>query len=222
MVKIMDFKKNCIPQVSEKHYKENYDGLNRFISYYYQIEIAYNLNVKNVLEIGVGNKTVSLILKNRGIKIVTCDFDPALQPDYVADIRNLPFEKSSFDLVMACQVLEHLPWSDASTAIFELSRVTQKYAIISLPYSSIYFEMIIKLPFLKNIFKKPHIDFCVRLPIFFKKFKPTIEHYWEIGWRGFSIIAIRKELKKYFRIIEEKRPILNTYHHFFVLEKSDN
>lgn len=206
-------------QVSYNHYQENYDGLSRFISYYYQIDLTTSLNVSKCLEIGIGNRTVSSALMNRGVNVTTCDFDPELKPDYVADIRELPFENNSYELVMACQVLEHLPWSDFHKALSELKRVSGKFIIISLPYSSLYFELVIKFPFLKHIIKKPCIDFCIRIPLFFKKFKPTQEHQWEIGWKGYSIRKIRGALQEYFDIIDEKRPVLNPYHHFFILEK---
>lgn len=206
-------------QVGYSHYQENYDGLTRFISYYYQIDLALSLKTDNCLEIGIGNKTVSSALSHRGVNMTTCDFDPDLKPDYVADIRELPFDNKSFDLVMACQVLEHLPWDDLSKALKELERVSSKYAIISLPYSSIYFELIVKIPFLKYLIKKTCIDFCIRIPLFFIRFKPTSEHYWEIGWRGYSIRKIRKALLESFDIIDEKRPVLNPYHHFFILQK---
>lgn len=206
-------------QVGYSHYLENYDGLTRFISYYYQIDLALNLKINNCLEIGIGNKTVSSVLTHRGVNMTTCDFDSDLKPDYVADIRELPFDDKSFDLVMACQVLEHLPWNDLSRALKELERVTSKYAIISLPYSSIYFELIVKIPFFKHLIKKACIDFCLRIPLFFIRFKPTSEHYWEIGWRGYSIRKIRKALQESFDIIDEKRPVLNPYHHFFILQK---
>jgi len=107
-------------QVSYNHYQENYDGLTRFISYYYQIDLTTSLNISKCLEIGIGNKTVSSALINRGVNVTTCDFDSELKPDYVADIRELPFENNSYELVMACQVLEHLPWSDFSKALNEL------------------------------------------------------------------------------------------------------
>ncbi len=37
--------------------------------------------------------------------------------------------------------------------------------------------------------------------------------------RGYSLGKFRNLLKKKFKIINEDRPVLNPYHHFFVLEK---
>jgi 2-polyprenyl-3-methyl-5-hydroxy-6-metoxy-1,4-benzoquinol methylase len=123
------------PQVPKSHYsKEGYNNLLRFLSYQHQIELITNLKPKNVLEIGVGNKLVSNQLKSMGLKVTTCDFDPKLKPDFIGDIRNLPFKKNEFDLVVAFEVLEHLPFSDFDKALFEMQRVSKKNCIISLPY----------------------------------------------------------------------------------------
>ena len=46
-------------KASKSHYLGEYDDLGRFISYFYQIDIVKNLEPDNILEIGVGNKTVS-------------------------------------------------------------------------------------------------------------------------------------------------------------------
>ena len=53
-------------QVDKDFYCKQYDDLGRFISYYYQIKLALDLNVEKFLEIGIGNKTVSSYLKNKG------------------------------------------------------------------------------------------------------------------------------------------------------------
>lgn len=104
-------------QVPKEHYIGKYDDLMRFISYYYQIDLIRKLNPDSVLEIGIGNKTVSNYLQQNEIKIETCDFDKELKPDYIADIRDLPFKDNSYSAVIACEVLEHLPWKDVDKAL---------------------------------------------------------------------------------------------------------
>lgn len=205
-------------QVNKEHYFKNYDTLPRFISYFYQVDLVKKLEPKKILEIGVGNKTVSNYLKNRGYDITTCDFDKDLKPDIIADIRNLPFKKNSYDLITAYEILEHIPYKDAKKCLKSLSEISKKYVIVSLPYSSIYFEFILRFPLIKKIFKKFSLNFFFRIPLFFKKIEFKGEHYWEIGRRGYSLNKIRKEIKKYFKIEKEVRPILNDYHYFFVLK----
>ncbi|MDA3802700.1 MAG: class I SAM-dependent methyltransferase [Patescibacteria group bacterium] len=207
-------------QVSSDHYqKTNYDSLTRFISYFTQIDIVRSLQPKKVLEIGVGNKTVSNYLNNNGIKVDTCDFDKELEPDYVADIRDLPMEDNSYDAVMACEIIEHIPWDDVEKALKELHRVSKKHVIISIPYAAFTFEIITRFPFTKTLFNKLFVSCFLRIPRFFIKLQFNGEHYWEMGMKGYPRKKIREEFKKYFEIKKEVRPVLDHYHYFFVLEK---
>lgn len=206
-------------QVPKELYYGKYDSVLRFISYFHQIDLTKRLNPKKVLEIGVGNKTVSNCLRQYGFDITTCDFDTNLEPDCIADIRNLPFKDSSYDLVLAYEILEHLPWQDVDKALGEISRVTKKYANISVPYSSAAFELVLAFPLMDRLFKKPFIDLFFRIPYFFRGMLKSPQHYWVIGRRGYSIWKVRKLLRKRFNILRELRPVLIPSHHFFVLEK---
>lgn len=201
-------------QVPKEHYYKRYDDITRFIHYFYQVDLVKNLDVKNVLEIGIGNKTVCNYLKQQGYKVTTCDFDGELEPDYIADIRNLPFKDNSYDAIIACEILEHLPWSDVGAALEQLYRTTNKYVVISLPYYCIAVESTFKFfPYGK------YINLFFRIPLFFLKAKFQGEHYWGVGRKGYGINKIRKVLGKRFKIIKEVRPLFVSDHHFFVLEK---
>ena len=206
-------------QVSKQHYCNDYDSAERFISYFYQCKLILDLNVKNGLEIGIGNRLTSNYLKNFGMKIITCDIDKELKPDHTADIRKLPFGNNKFDIVYAYQVLEHLPFEDFEIALSELYRVSKKYVVISLPVSATNFEFILKFPLLNKIFHKNYFDLFFRIPYFFRKHKFDGQHYWELGSKGCSFNNVRKKLNKKFKILKELRPVLNSYHYFFVLEK---
>ncbi|MDD4082331.1 MAG: class I SAM-dependent methyltransferase, partial [Sphaerochaetaceae bacterium] len=128
-------------QVKKEHYSnKGYNDIFRFLSYQHQIESIISLNPKTILEIGIGNKLVSNQLKEMGYKVTTCDFDPKLKPDFVGDIRNLPFKKNEFDIVVAFEVLEHLPFEDFEKALSEMKRVSKKNCIISLPYPCFNFN----------------------------------------------------------------------------------
>lgn len=204
-------------QVNRKHYKEGYDNLRRWISYHYQIKTILETKSKKVLEIGVGNGVVSDYLKKQKISVKTCDFDKSLKPDFVADIRKLPFKNKDFDLVYACQVLEHLPWNESLKALKELKRVSKKHVLISLPHHSLRFDWIISFQKIKQIFGREFLDLSIKIPRT-TKIKFNGEHYWEIGSKGYPLGKIRKELNKEFDVEKEFSPILNKYHHFFLLE----
>ncbi|EKE16388.1 MAG: methyltransferase type 11 [uncultured bacterium] len=211
--------KNITIQVDRSHYFTQYDNIERFISYYYQITSITKTNPENILEIGVGNKTVSNYLKEAGYTIITCDFDKELKPDIVADIKNLPLKNNSFDTVVACEILEHLPFSEFESTIKELRRVTRRTLIISLPYSCAYLENNLKI----NIpFFQKKLNFSIKIPYFFIKIKlnnKNKEHYWELGSKDCSKSTIRNIIKKYFNISSEFHPPFNSNHYFFILNK---
>lgn len=212
-------------QVQREHYFEKYDDLSRFIAYFYQIDLIRELNARNVLEIGVGNKTVSNYLRHHGVKIDTCDFDASLEPDYVADIRKLPFEDGAYDVITACEVLEHIPWEDVDRALSELNRISGRHVIISIPYAAASFEIAVRFPLIGRLLKKTFINPFFRIPYFFSALKFSGEHYWEMGRKGYPSNKIRKAFGKYFRIVKEVRPILISgvsRHYFFILGKKQN
>jgi ubiquinone/menaquinone biosynthesis C-methylase UbiE len=221
------------PQVNKGHYfRKKYDDLNRFISYFYQVDLAQevlesntnpridtNATNKSILEIGKGNGFFSDYMKKLGHNVTTCDFDKNLQPDIVADVRSLPVPDNSFDLVTAFEILEHLPFEDFTKALAELKRVSSKYVVISLPYKSTGFEWIFKFPGVRTLFRKPFLDFFLRIPLKFGGLKVSGQHYWEIDCWRWRLSKIRQLLRQHFKIAKEMRPVLNHYHYFFVLEK---
>lgn len=207
-------------QVPSNHYFEpEYDDLTRFISYFHQIDLVRSLRPRNVLEIGVGNKTVANYLRHYGTEVATCDFDPELKPDCVADIRSLPFRDRSFHLVMACEVLEHLPWSEVEPTLRELHRTTERFVLLSIPHASASLELILRSPLPPRLLRTPFLSVFLRIPLFFTRIRFTGEHYWEMGRRSYPVRKIRRTLRKYFEIHRELRPVLHSYLHFFVLEK---
>lgn len=204
----------------EKNKKKKFkdDDLFQFLSFFYQQKTIKDLDKKNILEIGIGNKFLTNYLKSDDIKITTCDIDKDLNPDYVADIRKLPFKDNSFDLVVAFEVLEHLPFADFEIALKEIKRVSQEYVAISLPYSSVFFSLTAIFPFIRTIFKKRYFNFFIKIPQFFRPNRYDGQHYWEMGRVKTSKNKIKKILRKYFEIKKQFQPFLNFYHYFFILK----
>lgn len=211
-------KKTGNAQVSPDHYlSQKYDSKERWVSYWYQINEVLSLNPRNVLEIGVGNKTVSDYLKKIGIKVVTCDFDKLLKPDIIANVLNLPFKKNSFDVVLCAEVLEHLPFTDLPKALGEIHRVVKSHLVITLPHFSltnIYIGAKV-IPFIP----KKQITIKVDFP-----FRHSFdgEHYWEIGKKKYDLGRVKKALiDSSFFIEKDYYPEENPRHHFFILSKKN-
>lgn len=204
---------------NKNKYLSNYDTLSRFISYHTQITLIKELKSDNILEIGVGNKTVSNYLITQGLEVTTLDIDKTLNPDIVGDVRKIPLKDNSFNVITAFEILEHIPHKDVSKAVKEIARVTKKHAIISVPHPSAAFELILKVPFLGIIADKTFFRLFFEFPYKFINFTLTKEHYWELGTKKADVNDFRNILRKYFKVTKEVRPLLNSYHHFFVLSK---
>lgn len=203
-------------QVNKSHYFNlKYDSKERWISYWYQINEVVKTNPSTVLEIGIGNRTVSDYLAKIGIKVTTCDFDKSLKPDIAADVTKLPPKNASFDTVLCAEVLEHLPFAKFPVTAKEIFRVTKKYAIITLPHASItnfYFGAKV-IPFIP----KKEISLKVDFP---SKHKFLGEHYWEIGKKDYPLAKIKGIIERSGFTIEKCfYPKENPYHQFFVLKK---
>jgi SAM-dependent methyltransferase len=54
----------------------------------------------------------------------------------VGDLREMPYDDDSFDLVMCLEVLEHLP--DPHRGLCELRRVTSAYCLVSVPHEPFF------------------------------------------------------------------------------------
>jgi len=207
-------------QVSGDHYVDKfYDDVESFISYYYQSKSILSLgeNIKNILEIGIGNKTLTNYMKQYGYNVTTCDYADDLNPDYVADVRDLPVNDNDFDVVIAFEILEHIPFSDFEKALKELSRVSKKFVIISIPNSTSYIELSLKFSFPKIRNKKAYGK--IQIPNFMTR-QGESNHKWEMNKKGFPASEIKNKIKNSgLEIINEFEPKMHLFHHFFIMKK---
>ncbi len=189
-------------QKDYRDYFDGYDDNSRLRSYERQISEVSDLGYQRILEIGVGSGYVSRKLKDKGFDVVTLDFDFNLRPCIVGDARVLPFKDNFFDVVLCAEVLEHVRFSESVAALREIYRVADKYVVLTLPQS--WYPYWYKLLFLrKTLFGKP-----------------IGEHYWEIGWVGFSLEKVILAFEDVgFKVLKNYVFSGNKGHRFFVLEK---
>lgn len=203
-------------QVDSHHYfNKRYDSKNRIISYWQQIEEVKKCNPESILEIGIGNKFVSDYLKKHNYNIKTLDIDPELEPDKIGSVTEIPFENNSFECVLCCEVLEHLPFDKFSIALNELKRVSNKKIILSIPDATRKYKFLIQIP------KIGEIKFLIPIPRLKKvehKFKG--EHYWEIGKKNYPLKRIIGKINNIENLSLNKTYELfeNSYHRFFIIE----
>lgn len=115
---------------------------------------------QSVLSIGCGNgEKDQRIVKRRNPRqyLVGLDiFEPYLQACQkrgvhdslvLADARRLPFGDSSFDVILAAEVIEHLEKNHARELLAEMERVARKQIIVTCPVGHVDQEMYDDNPF---------------------------------------------------------------------------
>jgi hypothetical protein len=201
-------------QVPPSHYSAGYDSKRRFISYWYQIQEIINHAHGPVLEIGVGNGMVSSYLRKHSIALTTIDHDPELKPDIVGDAKKLPFKNNEFDLVAGYEILEHLQYEDALSALREMHRVAMHTVVISLPDSARTYSIESRLPLLGVV------RTSLRFTFFPKEKSKIAQHHWELGLRDFPLARVRNDITKIgFHVEKEYSVFENPRHYFFILHK---
>jgi hypothetical protein len=204
------------PQVPPELFLRSYDSNRRFASYWTQIESVLKLQCPPLLEIGIGNQTVSDYLRKRHTAVITLDLDGHLHPDVTGSVSDLPFQDNSFGTVMACQVLEHLPFDYFAICLREMARVSRCYAVISLPHAGRVWQYQVHLPGYGPVRKLLELNWWRRpqLPV------EQETHFWEIEILGYSRSRIEGVIEESGWLILERRRVWEfPYHQFYILGK---
>lgn len=205
------------PQVEPNYLNMPYLSKERWISFWYQIMEVTETKPKSVLEIGPGPGIVSQILKNMRMSVTSIDIDARLRPTAVADITKLPFADKSFDCVLAAEVLEHIPFAEVGGALKDLTRVSRKSIVITLPHFSRFSPSIaLKIfPFV------PRVQKVFPISLFAPNHQFDGQHYWEIGKRETLIYKVKELFSAVtnFRLTRDYLIEENPFHHMFVLTK---
>ena len=168
------------------HYGHTYETKRRLASYWHQVDECLALGAKSVLVVGVGSGLVPLLLNQRGVDVTTMDIQIELRPRLVGNVCQLPFVERSFDAVVCCQVLEHMPFEFFAPSLCELKRVIRVGLVLSLPDRGRYSKII------------PHLvrrRVVLDLPTF--RLKPWVfngEHYWEVNTCGYRLAHIQRTI----------------------------
>lgn len=205
------------PQKAQNLYlTKEYNHKPRWYSYYHQYQNIFNQNPKSVLEIGTGGGITASILRANNVAVTTLDTDKNTNPDIVGDVLALPFKDGSFDMTVAFEILEHLPFSSFSSALKEMGRVSKKNIIISLPdHSKSLLRLTFKLPFIKEK------NWQVRIPaINNKKYWAPCGHFWEMGNIDYPYRKVASEIEKSgLKIVSSYVPNESAGTRFFILKK---
>ena len=204
----------CIDNNLTGPYLKRLDSKLAFISYWHQISEVFKTGKNSVLEVGIGNKFISIYLERFGFNVTTVDILRGFNPSVNSSILNLPFKNNAFDVVLCCEVLEHLPFKNLKNSLMELNRVAVSKVIVSLPDVTRYIGIKVNLP-TGNFEKIIGIP-----PVTQRKHVFDGQHHWEIGKKGYPLRKISQIIvEANFAICSTYRVTENPYHRFFILEK---
>lgn len=200
---------------TDSHYAhETYFGPHRFASWGIQFEEALATGAERFLEVGKGTGVLAYALSKVGKTVLTVDPDPALVPDVIAALPDLPVATESVDAVLCFEVLEHLPFETFRECMQEMSRISRKWVVLSIPN---------RIPLLRFMVDGPGLHFSRAWPRPRKiPNDPLFEdHCWEIG-AGVAEKDVQEQIQGTgLDICRSFRPWAWPYHHFFVCRKAE-
>jgi ubiquinone/menaquinone biosynthesis C-methylase UbiE len=93
-----------------------------------EILVGWAEGASTALDVATGGGHVARRLRELGMKVVTVDPAPGMNPDVVSRAEKLPFADSSFDVV-ACRTAAH-HFADVRAAVREMARVSGDRVLI--------------------------------------------------------------------------------------------
>jgi len=158
------------------------------------LDITRNINFQNVLEIGCGEGIILHSMEHflEGKKVTAIDLDEKeietarqnipFADLHVANAHELPFPDNHFDLVICCEVMEHL--ENPKKALEEIQRVSKKYCVLSVPNEPIWCML--------NVARGAHLPSLGNTP-------GHINHW--------SSRSFKKFVGNYFEIVQVTKPL---------------
>jgi hypothetical protein len=185
------------------YFNEAYFDIRQLMAQTMQIKHIHDLKPSCMIEIGIGNGLTSSFFRNSGIEVLTADINPNLNPDICCSLSEVVerINGRKFDLVVCCEVLEHMPVEQLEDNIRTLRALGHRLFLTLPAYTrSLGVSGVFKVPFLKAK------DFF--LCFFFPKRVNLgdTEHFWEVGSENSTRRgAIVNLLKKYYSNVRDGR-----------------
>jgi len=198
---------------NDRYYSDGYFDLVQLCSQSHQINEIHKLRPASIIEIGIGNGFTSSFLKRAGYDVTTVDINQNLKPDICAPLDRVGeiLGGTKYDLVVCCEVLEHMPLADFHASLACLDKLGRRLFLTLPNYrASVGLGGFLRVP---KIGITP-FDFTVDLP---RKKRLEKEHFWEVGSHPVtSRKNIVKKLREMYETVHVKRFELNPYHIAFI------
>ncbi|WP_116812549.1 methyltransferase domain-containing protein [Steroidobacter cummioxidans] len=183
-------------------------NLSMFVNTYYQLrDVRHWVGAgKTILIIGPGQGLDAAVFRWKQYEVTTFDIDSTFDPDVIGSCHDMPmFRDKHFDIVIVSHVLEHLPIAYLNGALAEIARVGH-FALAYLPVAGRHPRVTLDMGF-KSIELTAVADLFnpLRKPDPGRPLFCSGQHYWEIGYRGFSKRAVRERLAHHFEVLTEYR-----------------
>ena len=212
-------------KIDKDYYRfSEYVSLDRFNTYWFQINEVLNLEPKNAAEIGVGTGVAKYLVEGFGVPVTTIDINANLDPDIVSPITAAAaaLDGRQFDVVLCSRVFHHIPVSDVEAALDNISRLSNRYAVLVLAAEDFRFYAALRLTSQRERF------FSIPIPLFIKRFLLRVSgksdgYYYNI-WKVNSSSRTKKSvidevIRSKFHI-RKSYPVPKNYGHLiYVLEK---
>ncbi|MCK4403264.1 MAG: class I SAM-dependent methyltransferase [Dehalococcoidia bacterium] len=128
---------------TDEYYEQAWSQIASSISSQEEERIEQTLSLipgdsSSILDVGCGDGRITNRLNSLYSKVVGLESSrEALRhvkvEKILGSVDSLPFPNKSFDLILCCEVLEHLPFRVYPGAIEEIQRVAAKYIIVTVP-----------------------------------------------------------------------------------------
>jgi SAM-dependent methyltransferase len=90
--------------------------------------VEWAAETETALDVATGGGHVARRLREAGLKVVTTDAAPGMQPDVIARGEDLPFADGSFDVVVSRLGAHH--FTDVAAAVREMARIASRTVIV--------------------------------------------------------------------------------------------